>query len=458
MAKPWHLSAELFRRFLDQLVSRSERRAVIRHLISQCPQCLGLVSRIVAEGGYWFGKEVAAGLVEGDRLLVTLEAAAAFADRAAGRLAFERLLGWAHWSDLEPLLPNERLPAVVMQKDWHHWGLFRALLDAARSYSSRDPQEAADIAQLAVDAVELLDPKAVGGEAAAKDMRALAWMVLADCRRLAGDLIGARGAIAEAWKWNEEGAGDPLDKAAIYCADAAYAATMGELETAESILEKALTLYLAVGDAHLQGRTLVQMAKTVGYLDPEKGLAHIGRALELMNPVREPRVGLCAQHHLAWFLSGVGRPRDALGVLERARPLYDEFPDDFAQLRLHWLQGRVAHSLGQFAEAASILRQVREEFCMRDLRRDFLMVSIDLAEAGVAAGEMATALRFLAETAPIMAGWNLHRNALAAWLTFQETLEERRALGAAALAPLFDNLRRYYSRYWYVPAAEFAIQ
>ena len=269
--------------------------------------------------------------------------------------------------------------------------------------------------------------------------------------------ITTRQAIAEAWRWNEEGAGDPLDKAEIYRADAAYAETMGEFETAESILEKALTLYLAVGDAHLQGKTLIQMAKTVGYLDPEKGLTHIGRALELINPVREPRLGLCAQHHLAWFLSAAGRPRDALGVLDRARPLYEEFPDDFAQLRLHWLQGRVAHALGQFAEAAAILRQVREEFCARDQQRNFLMISIDLAEAHVAARETATALSFLEETTPILAGWNLHRNALAAWLTFQKTLEERRDQKPTALAPLFDNLRRYYRRSWYVPAAEFAI-
>src|ERR1700726_722435 len=172
MAEPWHLSAELLRPFLDQQVSRSERRAGVRHLISQCPECLGLVGRIVAEGGYWFGKEVAAGLAEGDRFLACFEAATAFVDRESRRVAFEHLRGWAHWSALDPLLPNERLPAVVLPKDWHHWGLFRALLDAVRSYRARDPREATDIAELALDVVELLDPKEVGGEAAANDMRA----------------------------------------------------------------------------------------------------------------------------------------------------------------------------------------------------------------------------------------------------------------------------------------------
>jgi tetratricopeptide (TPR) repeat protein len=372
------------------------------------------------------------------------------------RAALEHLRGWGHWSALDPLLPQERLPVVVRQKDWHHWGLFRALLDAARWYLVRDPEEAADIAQLALDTVKLLDPKKIGGEVAAKDMQAKACALLADCHRMASDLCGARAAIAKALKWNEEGAGDPLDKAEIFRVDAAYAATVGEFETAESILEKALALYRAAGDAHLEGRTLVEMAQTVGYLDPEKALGYIGGALELISPVREPRLALFAQHQLAEFLTAAGRPQDALGVLDRVRPLYHEFPDEWAELRFHWLQGRVAHALRLFKEAAAILHQVRDEFCARDLHRDFLMISIDLAEAHVAAREMATALDVLEETTPILTGWNPHRNALAAWLAFQKALEERRDLKPAALAPLFDNLRRYYRRSWHVPSAEFS--
>lgn len=199
------------------------------------------------------------------------------------------------------------------------------------------------------------------------------------------------------------------------------------------------------------------MATTIGYVNPDKGLAHVEQGLQLLNPVREPRLQLCAQHHLAEFLCAAGRPQEALSILDRARRLYRQFPDEWAQLRLHWVQGRITHALQQFGEAVCILRQVREEFRARDLHRDFLMASIDLAEANVATGEMASALRLLAEVTPTMASWSLHRNALAAWLLFQKALEERRDLGAAALAPLFDNLRLYFRRYWHVPSAEFAL-
>jgi tetratricopeptide (TPR) repeat protein len=454
MAETWHISAELFRRFLEQRVSRSERRAVVRHLIAQCPPCLALVGRITAEGGYWLGKAGANAFAERD-YAEAFQAAFKFADRESRRVAFERLRGWGHWSALDPLLPNERLPAIVMRRDWQHWGLFRALLDAAQWYSFRDPHEAVNIVQLALDTVDLLDPAQVGGEAAAKDMHAKAWAILGNCYRLASDLEGAREAITKAWELNEEGAGDPLDKAQIYRFDASYVCTIGEFETAETIFEKALALYLAVGDAHLQGRTLIQMGITIGYVDPDRGIAHIERGLPLINPVREPRLELCAQHNLAYCLTDAGRPQEALAILDRARALYKQFPDDWTQLRLHWIQGRIARGLEQFGEAVHILRRVWEEFRARDLHMELLMVSIDLAEAHVAAGEIATAGRLLADVTPVMTSWNLHRNALAAWLMFRKALEERRD-SAAVVGTLFSQLRLYYLRYWHVPAAEFS--
>jgi tetratricopeptide (TPR) repeat protein len=456
MTATWHVSADLCRRFLEGRVSAPEKRAFVRHLLTQCEDCFGLLARIVAEGGYWFGKRGAEAFAEHD-YTTAFQAAFQFATAIDREVALDHLRGWAHWSALDPLPPHERLPAVVERRDWHHWGLFRALLDAARAHSSGDPHEAADVAQLALDVANLLDPRAVGGEAAAKDMRAKACAVLADCRRLAGDLPAARHASAEAWRWNEEGAGDPLDRAHLYRVDASYAAAVGELETAETIFEKALSLYLAANDPHLQGRTLIAMGETIGPVDPDRGLAHIEHGLQLLNAVREPRLELRAQHHLAELLCAAGRPQEALAILNRARPLYRQFEEDVVQLRFHWLQGRIAHRLEQLAEAVDILRLVRDESLALNLKRDFLLITLDLVESHLALDETATALRLLAETTPVLASWNLHQNGLAAWLLFQKTLDTRRDLDVAALAPLLDDVRLYFRRYWYVPEAELTI-
>ncbi len=447
----WHVSAELCRRFLEGRVSAPERRAVMRHLITQCPECLGLLGRISAESGYWFGKPGAEAYIDRD-YAEAFQAAFRFASQAARRVALERLHGWAHWSALDPLLPDERLPTIIERKDWHHWGLFRALLDAAHWYLARDPEEAADIARLALDTARLLYPFDAGSEAAAWDLRAEGWVVLADCLRRAGDLDGARQAIAEAWRWNEEGAGDPLDKARIYIADASYAAAIGELDIAVVVLEKALSLYRTADQPHLQGRTLITMARMIGYADPDRGIAHLEAALQLLNPVRAPRLELCAQHLLAEFLCAAGRPEEALAILDRVRPLYREFPDEEAQLQLHWLQGRVSLALGEAADAVAVLLQGQEEFRARDLRQDFLLVSIDLAEAHVAQGETATALRVLTEVTPLLASWNPHRNLLDAWLRFQEELQDETLM----VAGIFRRFRLHYRRYWHVPEAEFS--
>jgi tetratricopeptide (TPR) repeat protein len=428
---------------------------VLRHLITQCEDCLGLMGRVGSEAGHWSGKEGGDAFVGRD-YAEAFQAAFKFASQAARRVAQERLLGWAHWSALDPLLSNERLSAVIVRKDWHHWGLFWALLDAAHWYKARDPQEAADISQLALDIVELLSPSAVGGETAARDMRARAWIVLADCRLRAGDLNGVRRAIAEAWRWNEEGAGDPLDKARLYICDASYAAAIGELDIAVVTLEKARLLYRAADDPHLEGRTLVQMARTIGYVNPDRGIAHLEVGLQILNPVREPRLELCAHHSLAEFQCAAGRPEEALAILDRIRPLYREFPDEWAQLRLHWLQGQIVLALGNAAEAAAILRQAQDEFRARDLRLDFLLVSIDLAETQVAEGKTAGALRIFTEATPLLSSWTPHRNALDAWLRFQRALEERGDARAAGM--LFHQLRIYYRRFWHVSTVEFSVE
>jgi tetratricopeptide (TPR) repeat protein len=380
----------------------------------------------------------------------SFQAAFRFAGRLDRRLAIERLRGWGQWAALEPLQPEERLSEVVSHLEYQHWGLFRALLDAARWYGFRDPRGAVDIVQLALDTADLLDPREAGGELEATDLRAQGHAVLGNTRRMASDFDGARSALNEAWRLNELGTGNPLEKAQIISLDASWIKAMGEFETAESVLGEALSIYQSVGDAHMQGRILLQMGEAIGWADPDKGIAYIERALEKINPAREPRLELCAQHDLAHFLSDAGRSQEALAVLERARPLYDQFTDDWTQLRLHWIQGRIARQLGHLADASHIFRQVADQFRSRAMSYPAVMASLDLAESLAAAGELASASRLVGEIHPLMAAWGVKRPLAAAWLFLQQALDERRK--ERDLASLFTRLTHYYRRNWYKPA------
>jgi tetratricopeptide (TPR) repeat protein len=174
-------------------------------------------------------------------------------------------------------------------------------------------------------------------------------------RRFASDFEGAHRAFNEAWRiLEEEGTNDLLDRAHVIGLESGYMQDMGEFEIAEASLEEALEIYRQLRDAHLEGRTLLKMGDCIGQIYPERGIARVRQALPLIDAAKEPRLELCAQHDLAWFLNDSGKPEEALVVLDRARRVYQQFPDKWTQLRLHWLEGRIAASIGAAASSARV--------------------------------------------------------------------------------------------------------
>lgn len=71
----------------------------------------------------------------------------------------------------------------------------------------------------------------------------------------------------------------------------------------------------------MQGRTFLQMGDAIGHVNPERGLAHLRKALILIEPAREARLLLLAEHDLAWYLNDLGQPEDPRAALNRASPL-----------------------------------------------------------------------------------------------------------------------------------------
>ena len=320
---PRHISEESARKLLRLEASKEQGRDVVRHLLTGCPDCLAMIYGITTEMGL---------CPEGgppsweDAYEKIFTRALAFANEEELTLALENLRGWAKWAALEPMTPQRRLFTVESDPSYHTWGVYERLLEAGRGYLRSEPMEAADVIHLAIKVAEKLGPVEVGEKLAA-DLQAAAWATLGNAKRLASDLEGSRLAFHEAWRLLKEGTGDPVEEANLISLEASYLNDLGEFETAEASLAKALEIYQRLGDPHLQGRTLLQMGDTIGHVNPERGLAHIRKALVLIDPAREARLLLCAEHDLAWYLNDLGQPEDALAVLNRARPLYRQFPD-----------------------------------------------------------------------------------------------------------------------------------
>ncbi|HSS52688.1 MAG TPA: tetratricopeptide repeat protein [Thermoanaerobaculia bacterium] len=426
-------------RFLRAEATREEARRVVRHLLSGCPQCLE--SALMASAC-----SKAAGPGEPGVYEEVFQRALAFATTQEQSLAVEMLRGWGQWSALAPLSPQVRFAVVESDARYQNWGLYVRLLEASRLYMRTEPAEAVDIVRLAIVVAEHLDSEVVGEKRVA-DLRAAAWAALGNVKRLASDFEGSRRAFNEAWRISEEGTGEPVEAAYILSLEAVYMRDIGEFETAEAALEEALELYGRVGDKHQQGRTLLKMGDSIGYVDPERALAYIQRGLALIDAGKEPRLDLCAQHDLALFLNDNGRPAEALAVLDRARPLYKQFPDGWTQLRLHWLEGRIARNLGELEEAEDIYKQLWEELQARDLHHELVLLSIDLAELLVSKGEPKRAADLVEQCYPMLKSWGLHSYALAAWLVFRDSLRTRR------LDSVFSRMREYFRRHWVKPAA-----
>ncbi|HEX2642117.1 MAG TPA: hypothetical protein VHU81_03940, partial [Thermoanaerobaculia bacterium] len=100
---------------------------------------------------------------------------------------------------------------------------------------------------------------------------------------------------------------------------------------------------------------------------------------------------------------------------------------------------------------ASIFQQLWEELRVRDLNQEVVLVSIELAEVFTKQGEAARAADLAAGCYTIMRSWGLHKDALAAWIVFQESLQALRQDGQA-LGDLCGRIEEYFRRHWVRPA------
>ncbi len=148
-------------------------------------------------------------------------------------------------------------------------------------------------------------------------------------------------------------------------------------------------------------------------------------ALEAFRAGDDPRLYLCARYNLARYLTEDGQYREAAEMLFLDEGLYREFPEAWTQLRLSWLRGKIAAGLGRSEEAERIFLAVRDGFMAQGIGYDAAMVSIeDLALLYVREGRVADVKRLAEEIFPIFLAQDVHREAVAALMLFQEAARQ----------------------------------
>jgi tetratricopeptide (TPR) repeat protein len=421
-----HPDPTLLSTFVRGELSRRRNREIVRHLLTRCGDCYRIALRYLPlaygggseQRGTWFdyGKSFARAWRETERRQSSLAA-----ERSAAPELLRELLA-------QPL--DRQRVLVTTSSRYRSWALCEVLLEASREWGFREPGQALDLAHLGVEVVARLDPTEYG-KARVNDLAARAWGVLGNAQRIRSDFLAADESFLKAERLLKQGTGDPLEKAQILLLKSSLRGVQQRFAEAFRLLDRTVAIARKCNDSQLRGKALVTRGFFYGMAnDLEAAIRSLRAGIRVLDPAADPRLHLAAQHNLILFLSESGRNDEAMRLLDSSRPLYHEVGDQMGLLRLRWLEGKIASSLGRFAEAEHILRDVRQELIERDLGFDTALLSLDLASLYATQGRSAEMRRLAAEMLPIFKSRDIHREAIAALFLFQKAAEmERVTLG-----------------------------
>jgi len=437
-------TAERLDRFLSGSLGAAGVGEVVRHLLRGCPTC-NVAIRDARRRERQRARESAPGLYD-----QAFERALAMARRREVDLAHERIVAPGLFALLEDLPLEEQERRIRSQERFQTWGFCVQLIEESRSrIHAEEPERAIALARLAVAVASALDPSRNRPELTA-DLRAGAWAELGNAQRNDADFAAANSSFAEARSHLARGSGDLAIEARILCVEGSQLLDLGRWEEALEGFNQALAIYRACNNEDLVARTLVQKAMPLGCLEPMAAVGLLAEAEALVARAENPRLFLCARHLRILFLNDAGKSDAALLLLEESRPLYRQFPDDWMQLRLRWVEARIAFGLGHLDEAESALSLLWSFVFERRLRLELALVTLDLTDVYLAKGDMQKAWRTAGRLVPLFQSWGVHRHAMAAWLLLQ------RAFAAeTANAALVRDIGRYLQRSWKNPELPF---
>ena len=215
-----------------------------------------------------------------------------------------------------------------------------------------------------------------------------------------------------------------------------------QFEPADRLLGQVAGIYRRVGDAHLAGRALIARGIYAGYRnEPAEALRLLRDGLARIDGEREPVLLLAARHGVVWWTAELGRYREARRLLFAARPLYAADRNEMNQLRLRWLEGKIAGGLGDLAPAEETLGEVRRAFDRLDLPYKKALVTLDLAVVLLRQGKARQVFAVIDETVRTFQRLSIDREALAGLIVLHQAAEVA-TLTVAAVEVVAGLLKR----------------
>jgi tetratricopeptide (TPR) repeat protein len=370
-----HYSPEEIEEGLSGRLEGTRSKEIVRHLLGGCPQCQAAAQQRLNE----LGPDSVSPLPPAwsTAYSTVLDRSEDFARRAMILPPEERerfrkalsllergggVLTLAHIGDMEV----EGL------------GVYEALL--ARSWAVRydDPQEMCHLAKSAVMVAHRLDSESYSSWRVA-DYAARAWGELANAYRVADRLREAEEAFGQAYEFFRQGSEDRRLLMRLLDLEASLLGTRREFGRALERLTTLSSMYRAVGEIHLTGRTLITKALYLYYKgDSQEACRILEEGLSLIDKDRDPSLLATAVLNQLLLLAECGRFTEARVFLFHHRAQINQ-AGKITALRLRGIEGRINYSLGLLESAERDFRFARDGFREAEMGFACALAGLDLA-------------------------------------------------------------------------------
>ncbi len=300
------------------------------------------------------------------------------------------------------------------------------LCKASEDAAPADPGKALRLAQLAEYIAGRVDLDVPGGIGFRTRLEGWCMGFMANAQKVTGgDLPSIDRRWSSVWRLWRAGE-DPtglLSEAYLLDMEASFRRDQGLFSRALKLHKDALRLARS-GE---MGVILLNQAATLkDGGEPECALKSMERAAQVIDGAQQPRLRWVLQFNRASSLCLQGRPNEAAPLAEEAQRLAEQLGNEIDLIRTSWLAANCLAGLGQREEALVRLEQVRQEFETREHPFDYALASLDVALLYREEGRFPEIKNLAAEILKIFTAQQVHREALAAVILFQEAAEKER--------------------------------
>jgi len=436
-----NLDSALLTRFAEGETSSTERRKVLKHLLSGCEPCRATLAPKIR-------------LIDDNRpsdfsISRVLENVANF----ERQLNQERAVASDQYRDFQKHPSARQWTLLRNSSRFDTWAFCELLLDSGFEAIYDDPHRALDLCRMGVTLAERLSAEGYG-ERAVQDLRARAWGRTANALRATSDLAGAEHALATAKDHLKKGSGEPLEEAEHLYFTASLRRAQRRLDEALRAIHRSRRIYRLVGSTHLEGRSLICESAIQDLRgEVEESIALCRQAMRQIEPERDRRLAFAVHHNLIWQLTVAGKSQEAMRELELLRPAYFELNDRMAILRLRWMEARLAKDLGRPEASEEAFREAHDGFVEARIPYEAAIVALDLATLFAEQGRTHELKLLAAELTAVFRNLGVARETYAALTIF-----ERFAQAEAVTVSLLAKLSQYFSQARAQPDLRFEIQ